>query len=233
MQVYVHKGGKQLGPFGIDQVRQCLETGEFTPQDQAYYEGAGGWIPLTDVPGFAEKAPKPAGDTAKQSKPRSRKKILWLSGGAVVLTAAIAMAVVFLLDEDSNAQVPTAEQTPADRFILQPIDVKSVYDGDTFKVDLEGVHPLFGDNVSIRINGIDTPEIRGETDEVEALAREARDFVAATLQGATQIELRNLQRGKYFRILADVYVNGQLLADALKEKGLAKDYDGDGPKPTW
>ena len=51
--------------------------------------------------------------------------------------------------------------------------------------------------------------------------------------GATQIELRNLARDKYFRILADVYVNGQLLADALKEKGLAKDYDGEGPKPTW
>ncbi len=100
-------------------------------------------------------------------------------------------------------------------------------------MDLKGVHPLFGDDVSVRVNGIDTPEIKGESEQVEALAREARDFVEATLKGASQIELRNLQRGKYFRIVADVYVNGQLLADALREKGLAKDYDGEGPKPTW
>ena len=233
MQVYLHKGGEQLGPFGIEQVRQQLEAGQLTPQDHAFYEGAAGWVPLMEVPGFATKAAKPAVDTDKRTQPKGKKKILWLAGGSMVLTAVIVTAVILLSGEKTIEQEPAPTPPPSDRFILQPINVVSVYDGDTFKVDLEGVHPLFGDNVSIRINGIDTPEIRGETDEVEALGRKARDFVETTLMGATQIELRNLQRGKYFRILADVYVNGQLLADALKEKGFAKDYDGEGPKPTW
>ena len=36
------------------------------------------------------------------------------------------------------------------------------YDGDTITVDLKGQHPLFGDNISVRIAGIDTPEIKGK-----------------------------------------------------------------------
>ena len=233
MQVYLHKGGEQLGPFGIEQVRQQFEAGQLTLKDHAFYEGAPGWVPLKEIPGFAEKSAKPSAETASEPKTKSRKKVLWLAGGGVALTAAIVATVILLTGEKTIEQEPAPTASHSDRFILQPADVVSVYDGDTFKVDLEGVHPLFGDDVSVRINGIDTPEIKGETDEVEALGREARDFVDATLKGATQIELRNLQRDKYFRILADVYVNGQLLADALKEKGLAKDYDGQGPKPTW
>ncbi|MFP6854958.1 MAG: GYF domain-containing protein, partial [Opitutales bacterium] len=177
MQVYLHKGGEQLGPFGIEQVRQQLEAGQLTPQDHAFYEGAAGWVPLMEVPGFATKAAKPAVDTDKRTQPKGKKKILWLAGGSMVLTAVIVTAVILLSGEKTIEQEPAPTPPPSDRFILQPIDVVSVYDGDTFKVDLEGVHPLFGDNVSIRINGIVTPEIRGETDEVEALGRKARDFV--------------------------------------------------------
>jgi endonuclease YncB( thermonuclease family) len=229
MQVYVHRGGEQLGPYGIEQLRQQLEAGELSLQDKAFYKGASGWVPLTEVPGFAEES---AETTAKSPPTPAKNKLRWLTGGVVILTAAIVTGVILLPGDEPTQPVSTTDGQ-ADRFILQPSDVVSVYDGDTFKVDLEGVHPLFGDDVSVRINGIDTPEIKGESEQVEALAREARDFVEATLKGASQIELRNLQRGKYFRIVADVYVNGQLLADALREKGLAKDYDGKGPKPTW
>ena len=109
----------------------------------------------------------------------------------------------------------------------------SVYDGDTFKVDLEGIHPLLGDDISIRINGIDTPEIRGGDDRVKELAEQARDMAAETLMGAERIELRNPGRGKYCRIVADVYADGESLAEKLKAAGLAKDYDGEGAKPEW
>ena len=50
---------------------------------------------------------------------------------------------------------------------------------------------------------------------------------------ASKIELRNPQRGKYFRIVSEVWIDGKSLADILKAKGLAKDYDGEGARPEW
>ena len=54
----------------------------------------------------------------------------------------------------------------------------------------------------------------------------------AALRSAKVIELRNIQRGKYFRILADVYVDGQNLADGLIRSGHARLYDG-GKRLGW
>lgn len=116
---------------------------------------------------------------------------------------------------------------------IKPKQVVEVYDGDTFKIDLPGVHPLFGDNLPIRVKGIDTPELRGTSEEVKALAEQARELTENTLKGAEKIELRNPERGKYFRIVAEVWVDGKALATMLKEKGLAQDYDGEGERPRW
>jgi len=52
------------------------------------------------------------------------------------------------------------------------------------------------------------------------------------IRSAKVIELRNMQRGKYFRIVADVFLDDQSLADALVKKGLARPYDG-GRKGKW
>jgi hypothetical protein len=41
------------------------------------------------------------------------------------------------------------------------------------------------------------------------------------LKGASKVELRNPQRGKYFRIISKVWIDGESLADMLKAKGLA------------
>ena len=221
MQVYVHRGGAQSGPYGIDQLRQFLDAGQLSPQDYACHDGAN-WTTLAEVPGLVEDAPT-----------GSKKKLAWIAGGSLILAAALVTGAVFLFGGGETPETPPRETAHPETFVLQPSDVVSVYDGDTFKIDLQGVHPIFGDDVSVRVNGIDTPEITGESDEVEALARKARDFVQAKLEAATQIELRNPQRGKYFRILADVYVDGASLAQILKDEGLAKAYDGKGAKPTW
>ena len=50
---------------------------------------------------------------------------------------------------------------------IEVVRVVSVYDGDTLRVDLSCSQPLFCDNVSVRIRGIDTPEIRGKCDYEE------------------------------------------------------------------
>ena len=108
----------------------------------------------------------------------------------------------------------------------------SAYDGDTFRVDVAEIHPLIGRNMPIRLRGVDTPEIRGKCDQEKALAIKARDFVRELLANAETIVLKNIDRGKYFRIVADVSVDGVDLGETLIENGLGRLYDG-GKKVGW
>lgn len=110
--------------------------------------------------------------------------------------------------------------------------VVSVYDGDTFRVDIEGYPDVIGKNMPIRIRGIDTPEIRGKCPEEKVLAKQARDFLRAKLAEAKEIELLDIDRGKYFRLVASVKVDGQSVGGLLLSKGLARAYDG-GKKQGW
>ncbi|MCH9646565.1 MAG: thermonuclease family protein [Proteobacteria bacterium] len=110
--------------------------------------------------------------------------------------------------------------------------VISVYDGDTFRVNIDSLPPIVGKNIAIRVNGVDTPEIRGKCQYEKDLALEARDFVRVKLANAKEIKLTNLQRGKYFRVVANVVVDGVSLEQELLDNKLAYRYDG-GKKLSW
>jgi micrococcal nuclease len=110
--------------------------------------------------------------------------------------------------------------------------VISVYDGDTFRVDIDSLPPIVGKNIPIRLNGVDTPEIRGKCEYEKDLAIKARDFVRNKLANAKEIKLNNLQRGKYFRVVANVIVDGVSLEQELLENELAYKYTG-GKKSSW
>ena len=110
--------------------------------------------------------------------------------------------------------------------------VISVYDGDTFRVNIDSLPPIVGKNIPIRVNGVDTPEIRGKCQYEKDLALEARDFVRAKLSNAKEIKLTNLQRGKYFRVVANVLVDGVSLEQELLDNELAYEYSG-GKKLSW
>ena len=101
--------------------------------------------------------------------------------------------------------------------------VLRVYDGDTFFVDLKCDFKIACKNIPIRVAGIDTPEIRG-SEKVKGLL--AQNFVENLLMGAKKVELRNLKRGKYFRIVADVYFDDKNLAELLLKEGYAVEYHG-------
>lgn len=85
--------------------------------------------------------------------------------------------------------------------------VVSVYDGDTFRVDIDDWPRLVGENISVRIADIDCPEMKGAGED-HAAAIEARDILRNLLTNAKTVVLRNLRRGDFFRIVADVYVDG-------------------------
>ncbi len=112
-------------------------------------------------------------------------------------------------------------------------EVTSIYDGDTFRVNIKGYPSIVGERVPIRINGVDTPEMRGKCVKEKTLAREAKQFTVSKLRDAKVIELRHMQRGKYFRIVADVYVDGNSLGDALINNHLAVTYDGGTKTKDW
>ena len=110
--------------------------------------------------------------------------------------------------------------------------VISVYDGDTFRVNIDSLPSIVGKNIPVRLEGVDTPEINGKCQYEKDLALEARDFVSSKLSNAVEILLNDLQRGKYFRIVAKVYIDGVSLEEELLQNGLAYQYNG-GKKSNW
>lgn len=110
--------------------------------------------------------------------------------------------------------------------------IMSIYDADTFTVDIAGWPPIAGRRISVRVAGIDAPEIKGKCPAEKEAAIIAKQAAVAVLRGAKVIELRQMDRDKYFRILADVYADGRSLAEHLIQKGHARRYDG-GHKAGW
>lgn len=115
---------------------------------------------------------------------------------------------------------------------VTPSEIRSIYDGDTFKVTISEWPAIIGDKISVRVNGVDTPEMRGKCEREKQLARQAKKHTVAFLRSGGKVELRNIQRGKYFRIVADVYVDGKSLGESLIKNNLAYKYDG-GKKQSW
>ncbi len=100
------------------------------------------------------------------------------------------------------------------------------YDADTITFKIENVHPLIGEKINIRVKGVDTPEIRTKNSCEKSKARNAKKLVENLLKNANKIDLENIERGKYFRIVADVMIDGKSLTDYLLKNGLAYAYDG-------
>lgn len=111
-------------------------------------------------------------------------------------------------------------------------EIVSIYDGDTFTGTIKSWPTIIGYRISIRVAGIDCPEMRDKRPEIKSKAQEAKQYVVERLRGATKVRIINIRRDKYFRILADVTIDGKDLAAELIANGLAKPYDG-GTKEEW
>ena len=55
--------------------------------------------------------------------------------------------------------------------------VDTLYNVNTVTFDLSGLHPIIGEKISIRVNGIDTPEIKGKCEKEKYDAQQAREMV--------------------------------------------------------
>jgi len=125
------------------------------------------------------------------------------------------------------------------------ITIVSCYDADTCRVDLprsafndDWAYELFGHNIPIRVEGIDTPEIRGKCQKEKDLAYKARDLVQGLFDNAQTITLTiddnpKEVRGKYFRIVGRLIVDGADISELLIEQQFAVSYDGGTKVKDW
>ena len=142
-------------------------------------------------------------------------------------SSAFSLRAPFETEASKRAKiVKELEGTPFKHRIYGDIkaEVMRVVDGDTVYVKIPTEHPIIGYEIGIRVYGIDTRE-KDDGGEV------AKDLVTSLLRPGKYVLLKNLRRGKFFRIVADVIVDGDSLADILIEKGLAYEYYGGTKRP--
>lgn len=106
------------------------------------------------------------------------------------------------------------------------------YDADTITFDIPNVHPLIGEKISVRVRHVDAPEIKGKAPCEKEAARTAKRLIENQLKTAKRIDLANVGKDKYFRILADVMIDGRSLAEVLRKNHLALAYEGGTKRKT-
>lgn len=118
------------------------------------------------------------------------------------------------------------EDTVEFTFPIQGGRVIKVYDGDTITIASKlpfDNSPLY--RLSVRLNGIDTPEIKGKTEDEKTAAKQARDALSNLILNK-YVTLKNIQTEKYGRILADVFIGEIHLNEWLITEKYALKYDG-------
>lgn len=105
--------------------------------------------------------------------------------------------------------------------------VVKIYDGDTITIasKLENYidSPIY--RFSVRLNGIDTPEIKGGSAHQKELAMNARDALHQRIMGKI-VTLKNISLEKYGRLLADVFLEGEDICLWMISNNYAVAYDG-------
>ena len=120
------------------------------------------------------------------------------------------------------------EDTVEFTFPIKGGRVIKVYDADTITISSKLPYdesPMY--RLSVRLNGIDTPEMKGKSvsDEEKEAAKLARDFVSNLVLNK-YVKLENIESEKYGRILADVYIGDIHLNNLLLKERYAVKYDG-------
>jgi endonuclease YncB( thermonuclease family) len=89
-----------------------------------------------------------------------------------------------------------------------------------------------GDDIGVRLSGVDAPKIAGKCAKEKALALVTRDFLRGQLAGASLL-LQQVFRDKFFRIEATVIANGVNINQLMVKKGFAALYTSTGPRHDW
>jgi micrococcal nuclease len=106
------------------------------------------------------------------------------------------------------------------------------HDGDTCTINIAHLPDVFGHEIPLRLRGIDAPEISGKCLKEKQHAQRAKGYLNGLLASGKAIGLSQIQRDKYFRLLAVVHVDGVNVNQLLLDRGYARAYDGK-TKQSW
>tara|TARA_Y100000816_G_scaffold180229_1_gene130378 strand:+ start:923 stop:1393 length:471 start_codon:yes stop_codon:yes gene_type:complete len=105
--------------------------------------------------------------------------------------------------------------------------VVKVYDGDTITIvsEIPGLKnsPIY--KFSLRLNGIDTPEIKGKDEDEKTAAVAAKEALSKLILNNI-VYIKNRKIEKYGRILCDVYKENIHINNYMIEKRYAVPYSG-------
>jgi endonuclease YncB( thermonuclease family) len=133
------------------------------------------------------------------------------------------LVMMLTLITASNLSIATDIQVP----------VVGVYDGDTIYSNLY-VLPSPLNKVSIRLYGIDTPELRTKCEYEKSQAKLAKLYLESILLGQEEVIVKDVQWDKYGgRIDGKVFLlDGTDVSQKMLDSGLATPYFG-GTRKDW
>lgn len=160
--------------------------------------------------------------TTRRSGTYSKKQVKFWASVIIAVLAYFMQQQGKPLTQDENTPTPAS---------FENVSVASVYDGDTFKINLNCSLAVYCEKVPVRVLGVDTPEIKGKTAREKKLAQKAKQFTKQFLAKGP-VSLTNCGRDKYFRLLCNVTNGeGKNLAKELIKNKLGYAYYG-GTKST-
>lgn len=108
----------------------------------------------------------------------------------------------------------------------------AVTSGDSFKANIKNFPAIIGEDITIYVFGVSSPSVSKTTGSTNKIAVRAKEYTDKALKNANEIELRNIQKGRNFVIIADVYIDGKNLAKKLIRARLGKEHYV-GKVPSW
>ena len=115
------------------------------------------------------------------------------------------------------------------------VEYVSVYDGDTVVVRLQSLpEPL--DRLRIRIEGIDTPEIKrgARCPEEEARGMAAKQYLEDLLKSSQELRVYGFEWDKYGgRLLGELRVPSGSVRELMIQSEYAAPYSGEGQRIDW
>lgn len=117
-------------------------------------------------------------------------------------------------------------------------EVVGIVDGDNFEARID-IWPTISATVSVRIRGIDAPEIfRPECEEERENAKKAKAVLEKLIPIGTSVRLEDVQADSFSgRVVATAYrqreERGRTLVELLLNRGVVVPWNVDEPKPVW
>lgn len=133
------------------------------------------------------------------------------SAYACLVTFAICLATG--CGPVSNQTVQAQRIVFPKRFVLDKgRDLKETISGNSFVATLPGIHPLFGEALTIRVRGPLVESVKSKDPQKATLAFDQWLAFKRAMENAHTVELRNLERGRGgFWVWADLYLDGRLI----------------------